>query len=192
MSRLVKICRACKTENPGNARGFCAHCGQPLAGVEPEEIDDISAGQVLDSASSEGLAKCPSCGGMTRPFTMCDHCNAELPEASSATSASPPIEGTKLEMIMGTQNFECRNGDVLGRSGTLASNVFKGIDTVSNRHVLVTQEAGKWKVTVFVGVQNTTQLDGEELRRGVSYPLSGEHRLRMSHACEVTLRVSAR
>jgi ribosomal protein S27E len=192
MSRLVKVCRVCKTENPADARGFCLNCGQPLAGLEPEEIDDNASGQLSESKNAESLVRCPACGDMTRPLVMCDHCNQELPKAAGdVANVSASIETTTvLEMIVGTQNYQCRNGDILGRSGTLAADIFQGIDTVSSRHVLLTKEGGKWFVTVFAGVQNTTQLDDQELRRGVRYALCGEHRLRMSQGCEVILRFS--
>jgi hypothetical protein len=187
MKRYVKIC-PCKREHPSGARGFCPQCNVRLADIEACEIDDARAVQTPDP----GLVRCAACGGMTRPMMLCEICDKELREAAVPESASRPaaIVDTKLEMVMGTQTFECRNGDILGKEGTLASQIFQGIGTVSRRHVLVTQEDGKWSLTVFAGVQNATQLDGQELRRAVPYALTGDHQLKLSYACEVSLRVS--
>ncbi len=129
---------------------------------------------------------------MTRNMTLCENCSQELKQGNpDSSSTSGALASTKLEIVFGEKSFECKDGDILGKEGTLASQMFQGIATVSRRHVLVTHKDGRWFVTVFAGVQNATQLDGQELRRGVSYPLTSDHHLKMSHACEVHLHVSS-
>jgi predicted component of type VI protein secretion system len=91
---------------------------------------------------------------------------------------------------VGAQKFECRDGDFIGREGTVGCQVFSGIGTVSRRHVSLSLRDGQWFLTALAGVQNITQLDGRELPRGVPQPLTGEHMLKMSTQCEVRLKVS--
>jgi hypothetical protein len=213
MRRLLKICGVCQTEHEPDARGICRVCNQPLGGIEPTELDDTPLFRVPNHPSGEelGLVRCAACGRMTRDLTLCDNCNEELHQPISGSCDASDIQGGvssyipghtqsanasalvgigKLVIVVGTQTFECRDGDILGKEGTLASQIFRGIQTVSRRHVLVTQKDGRWFLTVFAGVQNATQLDGQELRRGIPYALTGNQQLKMSHACEVNLRVS--
>jgi len=98
-------------------------------------------------------------------------------------------QANRLFLVIGRENFECKDGDTLGREGTLARSFFSGIGTVSRRHASLTHRNGCWFVTVSPTVQNMTQLDGRELPRGVDQPLSGEHILKLSTQCEVRLTI---
>ena len=96
----------------------------------------------------------------------------------------------RLFLVVGQQSYECHDGDILGRQGTLASNVFSEIKTVSRQHAALTKRNQSWFITVNRGVQNITQLDGRQLQCGVPEPLTGEHNLQMSSQCFVKLRVT--
>ena len=92
---------------------------------------------------------------------------------------------------MGGRIFECRDGDVLGRAGTLASDMFVPFGTVSRQHASLVRREGRWFVIPSPTVHNSTRLDGVELKRGEPTPLTGDHSLGMSTKCEVKLRVVA-
>jgi hypothetical protein len=107
-------------------------------------------------------------------------------------AAAGPAGGSaaRLFLIIGQESFECKDGDVLGREGTVARPYFSGIGTVSRKHAGLAHREGCWFVTVSPGVQNITQLDGREIPRGVAQPLCREHVLKLSTQCEVRLKVS--
>ena len=148
---------------------------------------------------------CPLCGTANEAFALlCDGpgCGNDLSAVTpsggaraaenifSATANAPAAaQFPTLRLTVGTQNFECRDGDIIGREGTIACQIFSGVGTVSRRHVTLTRREQQWFVTVLPGVQNITQLDGRELPRGTPHPLTAEHTLKMSTQCEVKLKV---
>ncbi len=69
-----------------------------------------------------------------------------------------------MDLVVGARQFECRPGDILGRRGTVASEVFLGIDTVSREHVLVDYRDGRWSLIVLS--EKLTQLDDQTFTRG--------------------------
>lgn len=104
--------------------------------------------------------------------------------------ASPELtlrEGS-LFLVVGTMQYECHEGDVLGREGTIANQAFNSIKTVSRRHVSIAKQNGQWRIAVLPGVVNKTLLDGRELTVAGA-ALTGEHTLQLSSQCEVRLRV---
>jgi hypothetical protein len=149
---------------------------------------------------------CPNCGGQNESFAiLCVHgdCGAML-EDVVVTRISPgpvaeipgqrPSGPPKLRLVIGGESHECRNGDVLGRKGTLACHAFQEIPTVSGRHVALELRDSTWFLVNLppqVGRtgKNVTQLDGRDLGIGEALQLSGEHVLKMSTQCEVKLRV---
>ncbi|HXU79617.1 MAG TPA: hypothetical protein VN794_23755 [Methylomirabilota bacterium] len=99
-------------------------------------------------------------------------------------------QAQRLLLIIGKESFECKDGDTLGREGTVAKAFFSAIGTVSRKHVGLALREGAWFVIVSPTVQNITQLDGREIPRGVAQPLLGDHVLRLSTQCEVRLKVT--
>ena len=160
------------------------------------------------TATKPTIAKkiCPLCGTANEAFALlCDGpgCGndlsavapsggvraAELASTAPANAPASPAVPT-LHLAVGGQSFECRDGDIIGREGTIACQIFSGVGTVSRRHVTLTRIERRWFVTVLPGVQNITQLDGRELPRGTPEPLTGEHALKISTQCEVRLKVA--
>ena len=144
--------------------------------------------------------KCPACGQLNPADAACcgsAACGADLSAVRPAFAKAEAGEeraatagaASRLILVIGDQSFECRDGDVLGREGSVASQVFASLGTVSRQHVRFTVVGGRWFITVPSQVQNLTQLDGRDLKRGEPCPLNGEHVLRMSTKCEVRLRV---
>lgn len=215
MSQRVKHCGCGQANAEHDA--FCARCGQPIFDVVAVATEPPKAEAKAESASSAPVVAatakkvCPLCGTMNEFFALlcggagCGNdlsavvpsggtpAPAPAPEPaqaqSAAASASPALPA--LVLSVGAQNFECRDGDIIGREGTVGCQVFSGIGTVSRRHVSFTRRDGQWFVTALAGVQNITQLDGRELPRGALQPLTGEHTLKMSTQCEVRLRVTS-
>ena len=78
---------------------------------------------------------------------------------------------------MGTHVVECRDGDLIGREGTVAPHLFKNVTAMQPRHVLIGKGPDVWFVMVPRNVQVATHLDNAPLTPGVRTNLSGEHRL---------------
>lgn len=212
MSQRVKHCGCGQANAEHDA--FCARCGQPIFDViavateppKPEGKTESASASTAPAVAVSAKKVCPLCGTVNEFFALlCGGagCGNDLsaivpsggtPAADKAAaqpaeaSAAPALPG--LLLSVGAQGFECRDGDIIGREGTVGCQVFSGIGTVSRRHVSFTQRDGQWFVTALAGVQNITQLDGRELPRGAPQPLTGEHTLRMSTQCEVRLRVA--
>ncbi len=209
MSQRLKHCGCGQANAEHDA--FCVRCGQPIMDViavlaepaRPEPKLEPAAAPAIPAVPASAKKVCPLCGTMNEFFALlcggagCGNdlsavtasggAPAEVKPATPEAPASP--SGPRLNLSVGAQNFECRDGDYIGREGTVGCQVFAGIGTVSRRHVGLTCRDGQWFVTALAGVQNITQLDGRELPRGVPQPLSGEHTLKMSTQCEVKLKV---
>lgn len=211
MSQRLKHC-GCGQANAEH-EAFCVRCGQPILDVvavlaepaqsapPPEPVASPAVTPVAVSAKKV----CPLCGTVNEFFAfLCggagcgNDLSAVVPSGGTpvAAPAAPPTmaaaapAGPRLDLSVGAQTFECRDGDCIGREGTVGCQVFAGIGTVSRRHVSLTCRDGQWFATALAGVQNITQLDGRELPRGVPQPLIGEHTLKMSTQCEVKLKVT--
>ncbi|NBV25272.1 MAG: hypothetical protein EBS05_25580 [Proteobacteria bacterium] len=211
MSERVKRC-GCSQVNAEH-EAFCVRCGQPImdlvavlldAGTAVVAAVPVPAEVVPANPAPEGKKICPLCGVANESFALlCEGagCGNDLsavgvsggvappPEKAPISASEPVSTAPKLFLLVGSQNFECRDNDVIGREGTVGCQVFSGIGTVSRRHVLLTCREEKWFITALAGVQNITQLDGRELPRGTPEPLVAEHHLRMSTQCSVRLRV---
>ena len=199
MSDAIKLC-PCGAENSGGA-AFCAICGQPILDVLPVAK---SAGPPKPKHESKPTPKagkkvCPLCGTANESYAViCEGagCGNDLTKVSvsgavAAPTPAPEIEepGPRLVLSVGSQEFECQDGDVIGREGTLACQIFAGIGTVSRRHVEIRSHDDGWSLVALAHVQNITQLDGKEMNRGEPHRLSGNHKLRMSMQCEVELKL---
>jgi hypothetical protein len=143
---------------------------------------------------------CPSCGTKwpeTTPACRNDRCkadlfNARIVDEEETPVSPPPVPGVPARLLLATggQEFVCKDGDVLGREGSVAVAAFQNIGEVSRRHVSVSLQDGQWFLSVLPNVPNLTELDGVRLTPGAPQALKGEHRLRLSTKCEVRLRVA--
>jgi hypothetical protein len=84
---------------------------------------------------------------------------------------------------------ECRDGDVIGREGTVATHLFKSAASLQPRHLLIGKGPDAWFIMVPRNVQVVTHLDDAVLTPGVRQPLSGEHRLQVEDFA-ISLRLS--
>ena len=212
MSQRVKHCRCGQANAEHDA--FCARCGQTIFDIvavatEPPKPEAKPEAAPTPATPAIGVAPkkvCPLCGAINEFFALLcggagcgNDLSAVVPSggtsAANKAAAQPTVAPAApalpvLLLSVGAQNFECRDGDFIGREGTVGCQVFSGLGTVSRRHVSVTLRDGQWFLTALAGVQNITQLDGRELPRGVPQPLTGEHTLKMSTQCEVRLKVT--
>ena len=212
MSQRVKHCGCGQVNAEHDA--FCARCGQTIFDVvavttelrEPEAKSEPAPVPTALAAAASPKKVCPLCGTMNEFFALLcggagcgNDLSAVLPSGGTPSANKPAAQPAQapaapalpgLLLSVGAQNFECRDGDFIGREGTVGCQVFSGIGTVSRRHVSLTRRDGQWFVTAVAGVQNITQLDGRELPRGTPHPLTGEHTLKMSTQCEVKFKVT--
>jgi hypothetical protein len=213
MTQLFKKCPSCGHLNP-ETEIFCQNhaCGGTdisLVQVESPVCSSALTPAAAVASSSRQVKICPKCGRENESFALlCGHtaCGTMLDEVALgrvpaaaiplADEASGERAPKRLWLLVGGQSFECRNGDVLGRKGTVACQVFAGIGTVSGQHVSLQLRGGQWQVVNLPlppgrAGKNVTQLDGHEVEIGDSLPLTGEHVLKMSTQCEVRLCVTA-
>lgn len=211
----VKLCPHCNFLN-GPGAYHCERCGNSVievlpiprdlalaASTAPDETACESAKPGRDSAAAAQEKVCPhpDCGKPNRPHKLiCEHCGRRMDDVAPNSSTSASVAGgvvtsatasdecgPRLLLLVGDRSFECRSGDILGRQGTIASEVFLGVDTVSRQHVLVAFHDGQWTLTVLS--DKVTQLDGEPLSKGRVVGIgAGEHSLRLSSRCEVRLK----
>ncbi|GHB98778.1 FHA domain-containing protein [Cerasicoccus arenae] len=92
-----------------------------------------------------------------------------------------------LKVTVEGKTYLANAGDVLGREGTVAKDVFYFIKTVSRIHVKISKQEGRWFITVPKSVNNSTKLDGVEVVRDVPQKIVGTRILKMSESCVVTL-----
>ena len=179
---------------------FCPTCG----GSEFERIEEEEKSSTPAPSDNSGRT-CPRCKARNEAYAVLCVCGESLesegsgaPQAVQAKESRAQLQARKalsrLLLIVGSQVLECHHGDVFGRDGTLACDLFRPIPTVSGRHVGVELRNDRWFL-VNLPLQpgrsdkNITEVDGVLLTPGASIALSGEHVVRMSSRCEVRLRV---
>lgn len=79
--------------------------------------------------------------------------------------------GTQLTVEIEGHTWPLKPGDVIGRFGTVGGDVLAGHDALSRRHLQITQDGGRWCITLMPGVRNITTLDGKPLVAGAAMPL---------------------
>ena len=90
-----------------------------------------------------------------------------------------------LELVCVQQRFSCREGDIIGREGTVAAPVLASAKAMSRQHLLVSwkndgpgRTPGSWSIKLAPNVRNITMLDDRPMEHGLAYVLTpGEHRL---------------
>jgi len=191
MAELLKLC-SCGRQNPETAF-FCDACNADLSDVAASLADSpVPMPAPGGEEVSAGTKRCPKCGTANESYrTLCNSCGEEL-EAEGAP-ARPGGRVDTLTLIAGAAQFPLQPGDVLGREGTVAYEVFGAAgDTVSRQHVIVSRSPEGWMICIPSRVRNITQLDGKELPRDTEVPVVvGEHILQLSTKCRVLLRVAA-
>lgn len=91
----------------------------------------------------------------------------------SATSA---VGGSSLAVTIAGTRFPCRDGDVIGRAGTVGMPAARGLATLSRQHLLVEWREDAWQLTLLPTARNQTLLDGELLAREAPRALGvGDH-----------------
>ncbi len=210
---LRKKCLSCGTENPEH-EFFCGTCGADISAVTPFDPTHTVT-ETRKQPPTREQKKCPKCGLENEPYAfVCSQpgCGEQLdnpatPGEQVADILAPPVRAKpiatpfpdrppkRLLLLVGSNTFECRSGDILGRNGTLANQVFSGIPTVSGHHVALERRGEQWflvNLPLQSGrtAKNITVLDGREIPLGESVALTGEHVLRISSRCELKLCVT--
>lgn len=92
-----------------------------------------------------------------------------------------------LKVTVEGKTYLAHHGDILGREGSVAKDIFYFIKTVSRVHAKITKAEGYWFITVPQAVTNSTKLDGVEVPRDTPQKINGTRILKMSDQCVVTL-----
>ena len=102
------------------------------------------------------------------------------PGVSSVEPAGPLRPS--LEALIAGAHFTCRDGDILGREGTVGATALRTVRSMSRRHLLVQWKDEKWQLTLLPSARNVTVLDEEALVAGTPRTLSpGDHRVQIEH-----------
>lgn len=105
---------------------------------------------------------------------------------SKVTNVSPRA---RLTLTVGDQSFELKEGDVIGRGGTVAAHLLSTHKMISRRHLVVGKDQGAWYLMVLPSVTNSTFLDENEMKRGVRYPIFNQHTLNLAGQCSASLNL---
>lgn len=209
---LIKRCPSCTLAN-GESEPFCVQCETDLSGVKAELTSPLRS--TSENTTTRCAVKiCPKCAAPSEVIAfLCgtDGCGTSLekviPTQLSTIQERPPevlpkvdllaqpLGQKKLWLLISDERFECKNGDILGRAGTVATHFFREIDTISSQHAALTLKDDNWSLTNLPllpgrSTKNLTALDGQDVAIGTSMPLIGKHVLRLSKRCEVRLIIS--
>ncbi len=196
MSDLVKRCHACESINPAGAF-LCQKCGADISHIVAEPEDALAKsdspktdlaergerqvrsqkGVRLSSDTQLNVRICPTCQAPNPVEALsCLTCGYRFPrQGETGTTKS-----SGLFLLLQGKEYPLKDGDVIGRQGTVAQSVLATYPTVSRRHLEVVQEKGAWFLRPLEGVPNTTQLDGKEMPRGELVALKERHRIQVS------------
>lgn len=108
-----------------------------------------------------------------------------MPELSHDSTTIEP----GLKVTVEGKTYLAHHGDILGREGNVAKDVFYFHKAVSRVHAKITKQEGHWFITVPKAVSNSTKLDGVEVERDVPQKILATRILKMSDQCVVTLEV---
>lgn len=86
---------------------------------------------------------------------------------------------TRLEVQVLGRTLECRDGDVIGRSGTVAPDLFANLPEFANRHLIIGKDERTWFFHIPDNVKSPVMLDGEPAEAGPRHPLLHSHHLRV-------------
>lgn len=84
-----------------------------------------------------------------------------------------------LFIEQGGQRWPCGSGDTIGRAGSVAGEVLRGVETLSRRHLQIEKRGSVWHVVALPDTRNVTFMDGQPMQRGVAYPLLGVRTFRV-------------
>ncbi len=192
----IKKCPTCQQGFPEQTF-FCPNDATDLTAVpiEPQE-SALQQGQKKEA----GVGKvCARCAAVNKVYAVLCQCGYELTSgdvgsAPASTSLPPSTPSKRLVLRIGGSTVDCKDGDKLGRDGTVACDVMRAIPTVSTEHVGLEWREGAWWVRNLPLRPNKTQknatiLDGRDIQIGESAVLTANHVLRLSTKCEVYLSV---
>jgi hypothetical protein len=199
MSGQVKICEACGSENDPFV--VICFCGQPISHILPtSKVTAHEPHEIPVPTQKPGEKVCSGCGASHPSHRLSCDCGERLPAEAPTTSCNPlnspseagatTVEPTlrKLELVIGGQRILLKDGDILGRTGTVEVSSFSRIPEISREHASIVFLNAQWHVIPLS--PNMTELDGVVLSRGKPHPLTGHHRMRLSTKCQITLEVA--
>jgi PAS domain S-box-containing protein len=96
---------------------------------------------------------------------------------------------SRLEMQVLGKTLECKDGDVIGRHGTVGQEVFLNLTEFADRHLLISRDERSWFFVIPKDITEPALLDGEPAQPGTPHPLEHSHMVRIGnttmHFCVV-------
>ena len=196
----MKICRSpqCKGATFDDSVDQCPNCTgklEPLLVTEGSVIIPPAQDQTPPGAGPQ----CPKCGAkMVEGTSFCEK-GCQLSGASPNqggfsgrrmnTGPEIPTDAkASLWLECHGAKAECKDGDVLGRGGSVRADFFDN-PKVSSNHCAVFCTGGQWLIQRLFTGRNPTYLDGSPLEQGQSKPLMGVHLLQIGSTFSIRLQV---
>lgn len=88
---------------------------------------------------------------------------------------------TRLEVQLLGRTIECRDGDVIGRNGTVATDLFANLTEFANRHLIIGKNERAWFFHIPENVRIPVLLDGEPAEPGPRHSLLHSHHVRVGN-----------
>src|SRR5262245_42086453 len=79
---------------------------------------------------------------------------------------------TQLTLEIEGQSWALKDGDVIGRLGTVGGAALRLYDVLSRQHLKVENKGGRWQITLLPKAGNETVCNGERMTTGVAVPIS--------------------
>src|SRR3982074_420737 len=93
-----------------------------------------------------------------------------------------------IRISVGGHDYVFRDGDILGSSGTVNADVFRGMVGIQARHVLFIEQNEESFFMIPRNIQGESKLDGVRIKHGTRQRISGRHDLILN---QITLRLEA-
>jgi len=204
---LVLVCACSSVHLADRAGSTCPYSQCDLTECEPRTVASLGAANAARAAGSAGGVPpaavadavrsaahdayvAPAAGGVPEPcsWSGCvgafDHVTSVL--CPRCRRPAPP----PLALVVGARREPLRDGDVLGREGTVAAELF-AFPEVSRQHARVLRRDGTWWLEA-LSASNVTRLDGRDVARGTRVALGDHHAVLLSTRCAVGLEAAPR
>jgi serine phosphatase RsbU (regulator of sigma subunit) len=101
---------------------------------------------------------------------------------------APSKTDPKLALEIEGNSWPLKDGDVIGRLGTVGGEALRGYDVLSRQHLRVEHKSGRWQITLLPKAANETLCNGIPMIVGEPVPVTGACEIRVvTLALRVTL-----
>jgi hypothetical protein len=100
---------------------------------------------------------------------------------------APSNTDPRLTLEIEGHSWPLKDGDVIGRLGTVGGEALRGYDVLSRQHLRVEHKAGRWQITLLPKAANETLCNGAPMIVGESVPVTDACEIRV---VTLALRIS--